>query len=35
MEDYEAQEVEFWRKLDEKEISRSQMLSGASPRPRA
>ena len=26
MEDYEAQEVEFWRKLDEKEMSRSQML---------
>jgi len=26
MEDYEAQEVEFWRKLHEKEMSRSQML---------
>jgi putative spermidine/putrescine transport system substrate-binding protein len=26
MEDYEAQEVEFWRKLDEEGISRSQML---------
>jgi putative spermidine/putrescine transport system substrate-binding protein len=26
MEDYEAQELEFWRKLDEKEMSRSQML---------
>ena len=26
MEDYEAQELEFWRKLDEEEISRSQML---------
>jgi len=26
MEDYEAQELEFWRKLDEEGISRSQML---------
>jgi putative spermidine/putrescine transport system substrate-binding protein len=26
MEDYEAQEQEFWRKLDEQEMSRSQML---------
>jgi putative spermidine/putrescine transport system substrate-binding protein len=26
MEDYEAQEVEFWRKLDEESISRSAML---------
>src|SRR6266516_2361009 len=26
MEDYEAQEQEFWRKLDEAEMSRSQML---------
>ncbi len=26
MEDYEAQELEFWRKLHEKEMSRSQML---------
>src|SRR5712692_5989384 len=26
MEDYEAQEQEFWRKLQEEEISRSQML---------
>ena len=26
MEDYEAQELEFWRKLDEKAMSRSQML---------
>jgi putative spermidine/putrescine transport system substrate-binding protein len=26
MEDYEAQEIEFWRKLEEGEISRSQML---------
>jgi putative spermidine/putrescine transport system substrate-binding protein len=26
MEDFEAQEVEFWRKLDEQGISRSQML---------
>ena len=26
MEDHEEQEVEFWRKLDEEGISRSQML---------
>jgi putative spermidine/putrescine transport system substrate-binding protein len=26
MEDYEAQEVEFWRKLEESDMSRSQML---------
>lgn len=26
MEDYEAQEIEFWRKLDEEGMSRSQML---------
>jgi len=26
MEDYEAQELEFWRKLEESEMSRSQML---------
>ena len=26
MEDYEAQEQEFWRKLEESEMSRSQML---------
>ena len=26
MEDYEAQEVEFWRKLHETDMSRSQML---------
>ena len=26
MEDYEAQEVEFWRKLEEMDMSRSQML---------
>ena len=26
MEDYEAQEVEFWRKLEEEDISRSSML---------
>ena len=26
MEDYEAQELEFWRKLDEGGMSRSQML---------
>ena len=26
MEDYEAQEQEFWRKLEETDMSRSQML---------
>ena len=26
MEDYEHQEIEFWRKLEEQEMSRAQML---------